>query len=235
MTCMCCGAAVQARPATVAPFVQQRCRVANETRTLVCPDCGFARCELRLTDAQMAALYAGYRGPAYTAEREACEPGYTAQYGALNHVRDYVDAVEGMIRRHAGGHIGTVLDVGGNDGANAPFLGLAVVDVLDVSDVPLAPGAHRVDIPGRVYDLAVLAHVLEHAPDPAGLLRDSADWARLVYVEVPIEPVPDAWHEHCNNFTPTALRALASRANLRTLEMDTRSTSLGTVLMAVLS
>ena len=52
------------------------------------------------------------------------------------------------------------------------------VERFDGATLPAADGA---------YDLGVLSHVLEHVPDPAPLLRETARVARAVVVEVPLE------------------------------------------------
>lgn len=56
--------------------------------------------------------------------------------------------------------------------------GLAEVTVYDGGQLPAPDGA---------FDLAILSHVLEHVPDPAALLRETARVARSVIVEVPLE------------------------------------------------
>src|SRR5204862_5223998 len=52
------------------------------------------------------------------------------------------------------------------------------VEVFDGRRLPAADGS---------YDLGILSHVLEHAPDPAQLLRETARVCRSVIVEVPLE------------------------------------------------
>lgn len=74
------------------------------------------------------------------------------------------------------------------------------------------------------YDLAVLSHVLEHVPDPAPLLRETARIARAVVVEVPLEdnrsasrPKAQRGREavgHLHRFSRPDVHALAASAGL---------------------
>jgi SAM-dependent methyltransferase len=75
------------------------------------------------------------------------------------------------------------------------------------------------------YDLGVLSHVLEHVPDPAPLLRETARVARAVVVEVPLEDNRSASSAraqrgreavgHLHRFSRADIHALASSAGLR--------------------
>jgi SAM-dependent methyltransferase len=98
----------------------------------------------------------------------------------------------------------TVLDVGCGDGAlldelsRRGFGGTLTGLELSAAAVAIArdrPGIERVEqfdgahVPAgeREYDLGVLSHVLEHVPDPPGLLAEVARTCRAVVMEVPLE------------------------------------------------
>ena len=55
-----------------------------------------------------------------------------------------------------------------------------------IDAVELFDGVH-VAAPDGAYDLGILSHVLEHVPEPVGLLEDLARACRAVLVEVPLE------------------------------------------------
>ena len=79
------------------------------------------------------------------------------------------------------------------------------------------------------FDLISLMHMLEHAPDPVAVLRETARVIRpdgAVYVEVPnaaawsLRRFRSGWTalelpRHLHHFTPRTLRAAAERAGLR--------------------
>jgi SAM-dependent methyltransferase len=208
--------------------------------SLQCRHCGFLFLDIRFSESEMAALYAGYRGEAYAAQRERFEPGYAAINAAILASLPDTSEVERFLAPHLKPSP-RVLDWGGDTGDNTPFrLTAAGVDVFDISDKPLIAGARRVSreaLRDARYDLVVLSHVLEHVAQPADLIRDAAaalDDDGLLYVEVPYEALIAAtpaardlairkkyWHEHVNFFTEPAMRALLGRCGL---EIDALST-----------
>jgi SAM-dependent methyltransferase len=206
-----------------------------------CRDCGLLFCDIRFSDVEMSALYAGYRGPEYARQREQFEPGYAAVNAAmLAHQPD-----TGPVELFLAPYVKTppsVLDWGGDTGDNTPFAASArAVDIFDISDQPVVRGARRVsleDLRGAAYDLVVLSHVLEHVPQPAELVRAAAATLAkdaILYVEVPYEAMIAAapasrdlavakkhWHEHVNFFTEQAMRALLTSCGLNIVALETR-------------
>jgi len=251
----CDGADLASSPAVLMPFVAARALGQEPVEitaawglrdlrpgmaytlchSLQCRACGLLFLDLRFTKAQMAALYHGYRDAEYTRQREHFEPGYAATVAQDYTCRHaYIAAVEQWLQPRLPAHP-RVLDWGGGDGSNTPFLGRGAVQVHDISGAPLAAGAVRAEGSGaRADDLVVCMQVLEHVAEPLALLQEilpAMGPATLLYLEVPHEalvrqhppgtdlaPHKRHWHEHINFFTPASLHQLARRAGLRVLD-----------------
>ena len=206
-------------------------------KTMMCEDCGMLFLDMRFDDEEMAALYADYRGEAYTRERDRFEPGYAARNAIMLEGSAYIDQIEAILEPYLGARP-RVLDWGGDTGVNTPFRSRAMQhDVYDISNRPMVESARSVDldtVKASVYDLIVFSHVLEHVPYPRESLREIANAMRqetILYVEVPHEDVVRLsenpaqrldrkrhWHEHINFFTPSALNAVFEDVGLSIVE-----------------
>lgn len=252
--CICCESkALASSPGVLMPFVAKRVLGLDPVEitaewglrdlrqgtsyalchSLQCQDCGTLFLDQRFTEEQMATLYRGYRDDTYTQQRDHYEPGYASTV-ARDYLQrhPYLDRVEAWLAMHVP-EKPSVLDWGGGDGRNTPFLGRGRVQVHDISGVEVVDGAETIDLrqPGtRDFDLVVCSQVLEHVPAPMELLleiRPMLSQRTLLYLEVPHEQLireqpgrldlaeqKRHWHEHVNFFTEPGLRRLIERAGL---------------------
>jgi SAM-dependent methyltransferase len=255
--CICCGShALASSPAVLMPFVAKRVfghepievtaawgvrdlkpgTSYTPCHSLQCQDCGVLFLDYRFTGEQMDALYRDYRSDSYTRQRDHYEPGYAATLAQdYLHRHPYLSEVEAWLAPHLPEQP-TVLDWGGGDGCNALFLGRGRVQVHDISGVATVAGVQSTR-PGhagdRDYDLVACSQVLEHVPEPLGLLREILPVLSprtLLYVEVPREallrehpgslalaPRKRYWHEHINFFTEASLRQLLGHAGIQVI------------------
>lgn len=257
--CVCCqGTRLNRSPSILMPFVANRAfgwepvEVTPEwglrdiqlghayplCNSVQCADCGAMFLDIRFDDAEMAALYADYRGEAYTALRERFEPGYRARNQIYVDGSPYIPQIEAFLERHLR-DFPKVLDWGGDTGFNTPLRNrCALHHVYDISGKPVVDGATRVDkkvIDETQYDLIVSSNVLEHVPYPADTLREiAAAMARetLLYIEVPYEDLMRAnpgsveifrqrrhWHEHINFFSEASIEPLLNASGLKAVEI----------------
>lgn len=257
-SCICCGRKdLDHSPAVLMPFVAARAfgwepiEVTAEwqlrdiptgtalslCRTVRCANCDVLFCDIRFDDDELERIYADYRGTRYCAERERWEPGYSRRNAGLRQPIAYRATIEEFLRLNGAAHA-RILDWGGDDGHNTPFLSTAEsVHIYDISAVAPTPPAVAVTAEESLafeYDLIVLSNVLEHVPYPRRVLGDvlaRASETTTIYVEVPYESLMRAdiaprarsaqkrhWHEHINFFSPESIRALAEAAGAHLVE-----------------
>lgn len=255
--CVCCGSEdLAATPAILMPFVAHRVfgwtpvtidaswglRTVPQghamaiCKTLSCRDCGHLFCDIRFSDAELGALYGGYREAEYIRLRDHYEPGYAARNEALHVPIPYQHEIEGFLDPHLKGPL-TVLDWGGDTGINTPYKSRAErIDVYDISDKALEPGIGRVTLEeatARAYRLVVCSMVLEHVSYPSDVLlaiRGAMDAESVLYVEVPLEDVVREgaptfntpkrhWHEHINFYTRESMSRLLENCGYRLIDL----------------
>lgn len=256
--CVCCGSTdLKKSPAVLMPFVAHRTfgwapveiTPAWGLKTLAtgmaytvcnsvqCRQCSHLFLDIRFDDTEMAALYDGYREPAYTALREHYEPGYAERNTGLVAGVPFLADIEAFLAPHLA-LPPRVLDWGGDTGANTPFKDAnSLLHIYDISNkTGLVAGARQVgreEAAAHTYDLVVCSNVLEHIPYPSELLADvigamSAD--TVLYVEVPHEQLvregsgslveqKKHWHEHINFYTEQSMRTLLGNCGLDIIDL----------------
>lgn len=192
----CLSVHLRSWPALVSCFIRTFVVQENldECRLCECQVCGMRFFDQRFTEAEMQTLYGDYRGEDYIRARKQCEPDYDNE-SAAGEVLSRRAGVDAFLTRHLGpGTSDTVLDFGGDDGRFIPHFFSGRRLVYDVSNTPPASGAERIsdlaDLNGVRPRYVLLSEVLEHLPEPVGILESIAnliDAKGLLYVEVPNE------------------------------------------------
>lgn len=212
-------------PTTMAPFVAERMLDGKrDAEAVECLSCGLLFANVEPTLSQLSRYYQDYWQESYVAHREVYEPDVRTRHSHLLIPRDSGPMVEAFLDNIME-LPQSVLDLGGGSGVEAPYRGRATVHVFDPGNAEVVPGVVKVDDPKGPYDLVVLAHVLEHVPNPRELVTTAyslVDPLGVLYLEVPQEAAlygdrprletvshtRGAWHEHINFFDEISLGAL---------------------------
>jgi hypothetical protein len=214
--------------------------------TLQCISCGALFLDIRFSDMEMSALYAGYRNEEYTRLRDFYEPGYKKTNEHYSGRSSYIGQIEEFLSSFIP-EAPFILDWGGDDGINTPLKETAgAVHIYDISNKPALPGTLAVDlamVKCNKYDLIICSNVFEHIPYPKDMLTEIVSVMNketLFYLEVPYEELMRTharskdihtlkrhWHEHINFFSEESLLIMLEQAGLQVLEMKIIPVSLG--------
>lgn len=223
--CRSCGSRkCVTNPAILAPFLVHRITgmeptsttslygIPNQTnyfpcKTMKCDDCHFVGVNILFDSEEMSRLYVNYRDDKYNKIRISFEPMY--KFDAFDKRHTFVDQVsQPFIEKHIP-RIKTLIDFGGYDGLNTPLVGdeRYVYDICNRDSI--------VPITDELFncDLITCMHVLEHVPDPNGVIEQMKGKASYYYFEVPKENTENKefWHEHINFFTMESFKNLLSK------------------------
>lgn len=202
--CPCCNAEpFKAHLGLVAPFIASYVlkQAPRATTLLECAACGFRFFEERFTDAEVTALYSGYRGDAYFTARHKVEPWYTRSLNdSIGSNEEEIKTRKAIASKFIRDNLpsppfDTILDYGGDRGQFIPDDVARHKFVYDISGVPAEPGVESIaseqDLQARSFDMVMLCHVLEHLSDPSEVLTQLRSYAKpqgsYFFVEVPYE------------------------------------------------
>ena len=210
----------------IAPFVSERMMHGKQTELVYeCMSCGLLWMNLEPTDEDMARHYNNYFDTEYIEHRVLHEPDFLNKW-CFGKGRNDDKYIQEFLLPYTG-IPESILDFGGGNGSETPFVGKAHVDILDVAMTPLIDGCSRVEKIDRRYELVILCHILEHVPNPIRLLEKAlAASNKYVYIEVPDEASlygerprlatvmenRGYWHEHMQYFDATSLSFLIDTA-----------------------
>lgn len=226
---LCGGDAVDSHPASISPFILERCQITeSSTNSLFCRPCHFVFFERGLSTSEANALYQGYRQDDYNKMRLRLEPSYSSYVPMFeNRFSDYwvqrVNELLGILRQAELMGSRKLLDFGGDGMIPFRLLPGAKIFVDDLS----VTGSHQQSEGQKDFDLIFASEVLEHLTDPVGAIKDLR--SRLsktgsLVIDVPMEytgSIRQAWdlqrikggslvsmHEHINHFSIEAVDRL---------------------------
>ncbi len=186
----------------VAPFISSLSNLplGQQTTLRCCETCDLTFFDSRYGDKELSSLYEGYRGNEYKATRHHWEPWYSRTVNdacstGTNLVSERRSFMMGVLEAaHMNSQLECALDFGGDEGQFFPLVPTGRRIVCDVSNRELPAGIEHIstlsDLGDVKPDLIVIAHVLEHLPNPLQPLRDIkraiADNG-ILYVEIPLD------------------------------------------------
>jgi hypothetical protein len=205
-------------------------------KSVQCQDCGFLFSDFRFEDHELKNLYENYRESKYIDVRDSYEPGYKDKQKNLDVAIGYKKEIESFLDFISIKPL--VLDWGGDDGKNTPFLETASkVYIYEWTDKTLFPNCEKIEpsmIKNHAYDLVVCSNVLEHVSYPKQLLMDiieSMSENTVLYLEVPCEDLmaknnesldlyktKKHWHEHINFYSNKSLHCLIESCGLEIIK-----------------
>jgi len=257
-SCVCCGSDDLAdSPAVLMPFIADRAfgwrpviiddswglktiqngNAYSICKTLRCRRCDHLFCDIRFSDEEMNSIYSGYREEAYVSLREYYEPGYRERNNGLVQSITYKDDIEEFLSDFVKDPL-TILDWGGDTGANTPFEKRRVsLDIFDISGKAVEGDARAVtreQATSSKYHLIICSQILEHVPFPLDVLlpvREAMDSESILYIEVPYEDLMRIemmdkekkkrhWHEHVNFYSQSSMDALLKNCGFDVLKRN---------------
>jgi Methyltransferase domain len=203
----------------VAPFLTSlsRLNLGLPSSYCECEACDFGFFDFRYGDAEMSLLYGGYRGEEYLSLRHQWEPWYSPKVNdayseGSTMVDDRRTFMTSILRKAAlPSNIMCAVDFGGDEGQFFPEIPIERRIVCDVSNRELPPGIQRIsalsELQDTKADLVIIAHVLEHLPNPTeplAAIREVIADDGILYVEVPL----DRFQTHPSHSRPRYQRYL---------------------------
>jgi SAM-dependent methyltransferase len=186
----------------IAPFIStlSDLPVGQETTLRCCDVCGLTFFDARYGGEELSSLYEHYRGEQYKEARRRWEPWYSRSVNdACSANSEHLNLRQSFMMKilkdaDIGPRLDCVVDFGGDEGQFFPSVPTGRRIVCDVSDREL-PGSiehiSTLDDLGDVRpDLVIVAHVLEHLPDPLEPLKEIRQVisdSGILYVEVPLD------------------------------------------------
>ena len=208
----------------------------TQTYAVVCNDCSFIGCGLRLLPDEETKLYKNYRGEDYTNKRIFCEPwykDYIETFDRVKHNEERRLKIDALIDKNVDRvYINSVLDVWGGNGEHIPIKFIKakkyVYNVTPTVNLPdilnFNPPLHQTPV-----NFIMCCNALESQSDPdvmMNIIRKVMDQDSWLYLEVPYYDNPEynVFHEHLNFWNLKSLEAFLNRFQLKIVDHSITNT-----------